>query len=122
MSTSTERMRRLRERRAAALTPIDGDPPRPDDDLLLPAVEESITALELGEDGQAAAQLARQYARVIDRASDQAWALRWIGPLLMASLESLRATPMSRKGEVKPGERRPSQLDQLRARRRPGAF
>jgi hypothetical protein len=120
MSTSTERMRRLRERRAAGLIPIDGPAPLPADDRLLPAVEESIAALELGEDGQAAAALARRYASVIDGARDQAWALRWIGPLLLASLESLRATPMSRKDVRKPGPQRVTQHDQLRARRRPG--
>jgi hypothetical protein len=40
---------------------------------------------------------------------------------LLASLESLLATPMSRK-EARPVARRPSQLDLLRARRRPDAF
>lgn len=121
MSTSTERMRRLRERRAAGLVPVDGPAPLAEEDRLAPAVEETLKALELGGEGLAAAQVARQYARVIDRASDQAYALRWIGPLLLESLVALRATPMSRKGEVKPGERRPTQLDQLRSRRRPGA-
>ena len=114
VSTSTERMRRPRERRAAALVPIDGEPPHPGDEGLLPAVEESIAALELGGGDQAAAQLARQYARIIHGARDQAWALRRIGPHLQAALEALRATPTSRK-EVKPVPRQPSQLDRLRA-------
>jgi hypothetical protein len=114
-------MRRLRERRAAGLVPIDGEPPRPVDELLAPVVEETLAALELGEDGQAAAALARSYARVIDGARDQAWALRWIGPHMLAALEALQATPMSRRA-AKPADRRPSQLDQLRAvRRRDGA-
>jgi hypothetical protein len=113
-------MRRLRERRAAGLLPVDGEPPRPEDERLLPAVEETLAALELGEGDRAAAQLARRYAQVIDEARDQAWAYRWIGPLLLSSLEALRATPMSRR-EAKPVDRQPSQLDRLRAARRPGA-
>ncbi len=116
MSTSTERMRRLRERRAAGLLPIDGEPPRPADELLLPAVEETLGALELTEADQAAAQIARRYAKVIDEARDPAYAYRWLGPLLLASLEALRATPMSRPA-VKPGPAGPSRLDQLRAAR-----
>jgi hypothetical protein len=119
MSTSAERMRRLRERRAAGLIPIDGEPPRPADELLAPAVEETLAALELGADSAGAAQIARRYARVIDGASDQAWAYRWIGPLLLAALVELRATPMSRK-EARPVDRAPSQLDRLRSARRGG--
>jgi hypothetical protein len=122
MSTSTDRMRRLRERRAASLQPVEGDPPRPADDLLLPAVEETLAALQLGDDGLAAAQLARQYARIIDGGRDPAWCLRWLGPLLLSSLESMQATPMSRRDQKKPGPSAPSQLDRLRAvRRRDGA-
>jgi hypothetical protein len=37
VSSSAERMRHLRERRAAALVPIDGEPPRPADELLASA-------------------------------------------------------------------------------------
>jgi hypothetical protein len=109
-------MRRLRERRAAALLPVDGQGPRDPAELLLPAVEETLAALELGERDAAAAQLARQYARVIDEASDAAWAMRWLGPLLLASLESLRATPMSRPA-VKPAASGPNWLQQQRAAR-----
>jgi hypothetical protein len=114
-------MRRLRERRAAGLIPVEGPAPLALADQLAPAVEESIAALDPGESDQAAAQIARRYAQIIDRSSDQAWSLRWLGPLLLASLESLRATPMSRK-ERKPAPARVSQLDHLRAaRRRPDA-
>jgi hypothetical protein len=109
-------MRRLRERRAAGLIPVDGEPPRPADELLLPSVRESVAALELGVDGLAAARLAERYAQVIDEARDQAWALRWIGPHLLQALTELRATPMSRK-EAKPVPGQPSQLDRLRAAR-----
>jgi hypothetical protein len=113
VSTSAERMRRLRERRAAGLLPADGEPPRPADELLAPAVAETFAALELGEGDQAAALLARRYAAVIDQAQNPAYALRWLGPLLLASLESLQATPMSRRA-VRPVDRQPSQLDRLR--------
>jgi hypothetical protein len=115
MSTSTERMRRLRERRAVALLPVDGAPLRSSDELLAPAVEAALQALELGEADAAAAQLARRYAKVLDEARDPAWSARWIGPLLLDCLVQLGATPASRK--PKPADRPPSQLDQLRAAR-----
>jgi hypothetical protein len=114
VSTSTERMRRLRERRAAGLLPVDGEPPRPEDERLLPAVEETLKALELGVDGAAAAQLARRYAQIIDAGKDPAWCLRWVGPLLLQALTELKATPLSRR-EAKPVQSGPSRLDQLRA-------
>jgi hypothetical protein len=91
MTTSTERMRRLRERRAAALIPVDGPPPLAEEDRLAPAVEESIAALNLGGEHAAAAQLARRYAEVIGQAENPAYALRWVGPLLLSSLEALQA-------------------------------
>jgi hypothetical protein len=124
MSTSTERMRRMRARRAAGLLPADGQPLRPADELLGPAVEETIGALELGAADQAAAQVARRYARVIDEARDPAWAYRWLGPLLLAALTELRATPMSRKA-ARPAPVGPSGLDRLRSARsvtRPGGL
>jgi hypothetical protein len=114
MSTSTERMRRLRERRAAS---IEADPDahlRDADDLLGPAVEETLAALKLGPEHAGAAQLARSYARVIDQARDPVWALRWIGPNLMAILTSLRATPASR-ASAKPERTGPNKVAQLRA-------
>jgi hypothetical protein len=110
-------MRRLRERRAAGLLPVDGEPPRPEDERLLPAVEETLAALELGAGDRAAAQLARRYAQVIDEARDQAWAYRWIGPLLLQALTELKATPMSRREAAKPPPGQLSQLDRLRAAR-----
>jgi hypothetical protein len=109
-------MRALRARKAAGLLPVDGQDPRDPDELLLPAVDETIEALGLGDDAAAAVQLARQYARVIDEASDPAWAMRWLGPLLLASLESLRATPMSRPA-AKPAPSGPNWLQQQRAAR-----
>ena len=129
MSTSTERMRRLRERRAAEhaaeLAPVPDASPRDPDDCLLPAVEASIGALELGERDQAAAQLARRLAAVIDEAASPFAALRWLGPELLKCLESLGATPAARAKLPKPeAPRQPSQLDRLRSARaaRPGAI
>ena len=83
-------MRRLRERRAAALLPVDGQAPLPAEDQLAPAVAETLAALDLGPEHAAAVQLARRYAKVIDEAKDPAWAMRWIGPLLLKLLESCR--------------------------------
>lgn len=122
MGTSTERMRRLRERRAAGLIPVDGQGPRDADELLAPAVEETIQALELGDGDQAAAQLARRYAKVIDEASNPAYAMRWIAPLLLSALTELQATPAARARAParKPQRSAPSRLDQLRAARRSG--
>jgi hypothetical protein len=110
-------MRRMRERRAAGLLPVEGQAPRDPDELLLPAVEETLTALELSESDSAAAQMARRYAAVIDAASDPAWAARWLSPLLLDCLIQLGATPASRP--KKEPQRAPSQLDRLRAARRP---
>jgi hypothetical protein len=104
----------MRERRAAGLLPAGGEPPRAVDERLLPAVEETLAALELAGSDQAAAQLARRYARVIDEARDPAWAYRWLAPLLLSALTELRATPMSRKAAT-PVPVGPSRLDQLRA-------
>jgi hypothetical protein len=115
MSTSTERMRRLRERRAAGLIPVDGRPPLAEEDRLAPAVEESIAALKLGEEHAAAAMIARRYAEAIDQARDQAWALRWIGPNLLRALTELQATPASRPASRRPGPERPNQVQRLRA-------
>jgi hypothetical protein len=97
MSTSTQRMRRLRERRAAGLLPPAGEPVvRDADELLGPSIEESLAALGLDGAGAGAAQLARSYGRVLDTAADAAGAARWIGPELLRALAALGATPMAR--------------------------
>ena len=115
--SSTERVRRHRERKAAGLLPVDGEPPLPPEDRLLPAVEETLAALKLAGGDLAAAQLARRYADTIDKARDQAWALRWIGPHLLDILTSLHATPASRPAPRPSLPAGPSQLDRLRERR-----
>jgi len=100
MATSTERVRRFRERQRAALVPIEGPCPLPLDEQLAPS----------------AAALALQLARVIDRAANQPFALRHLGPLLLTNLESMGATPASRPAP-KPAPSGPTQLDRLRERR-----
>lgn len=94
-------------------------------DLLAPAVDEALGALVLGREDQAAAQLARAYARQIDEALRAEFLARQaleltedpmtrayiqelaakvtakelfdrLGPKLLAVLESLGATPWAR--------------------------
>jgi len=115
--SSTERVRRHRARKAAGLIPVDGEPPLPPEERLLPAVEETLKALQLGDSDQAAAALARQFARVIDRSKDQRYALRWLGPELHKVLESLQATPASRPAPKPAPPAGMSQLDKLREKR-----
>lgn len=111
-------------------------PLRDASELLWPAVQETLAALGLASEDAAARKLAQRYAQVIDslpgldeytseRAHDQAWGLRWIGPLLLDCLVQLGATPAARaqvakltgKGDGKPADAAPSQLDRLRASR-----
>lgn len=72
------------------------------DKLILPAVRESIGALEDRTDADAiyaaVIKLAEQYAREIDATppDKQYYALRYLGPLLLDALESLGATPVAR--------------------------
>lgn len=65
-------MRRMRQRQRENLQP---DPEaaalRAADDLLGPAIEVTLGALELDYTDAAAAQLARQLARTIDQCKDQ---------------------------------------------------
>ncbi len=87
------------------------------DELLTPAVAETIAALSLGPEDAAAVKLAGRYAAAIDGAKDSAWAMRWIGPLLLDALESLGATPAARARlkEGKPGgSKKPGGLAALR--------
>ena len=114
--TAAERKRLQRQRERAGLEADPAAHLRDADELVSPALEVSLEALDLKPEDAAAVALARAYARVLDTARDPAWSARWIGPLYLASLESLRATPMSRKA-AKPSPQGPSRLDELRMRR-----
>lgn len=89
-------------------------------ELLWPAVSETLATLELGSEHAAAKKLAQRYAQVIDGADDQAWAMRWIGPLLLDALEQLGATPAAhaRLKGGSPKDAPVSQLAKLRAAHR----
>lgn len=92
------------------------------DQLLYPAVCETIAALGLDSQDAAAAKLARQYARTIDEQPPgklYAATLRWLGPELHKVLESLGATPAARAAikKPKPGDAKPNGLQKLRAAR-----
>lgn len=118
-TSSTDRVRAFRARERAKL---EADPDarlRDADELLLPAVRETLAALG-AVDGQdaAVAKLAERYAATIDRAKDPAYAMRWLGPLMLEVLTELNATPMSRsKLKTDPPRTAPSFLDQMRAAR-----
>jgi hypothetical protein len=87
-------------------------------ELLWPAVAETLTQLDLGSEHAAAKKLAQRYAQVIDQHDDQAWAMRWIAPLLLDALSELGATPGAvarlTKG-AKPADAKPTGLAKLRA-------
>lgn len=71
------------------------------------AVEETIAALELRTEDEAAIRLARDYADQIDGSRDdpklRAWSMRWIAPQLLDVLDALGATPAAR-ARLKKGE------------------
>jgi hypothetical protein len=111
-------------------------PLRDASELLWPALAETLASLDLGPEHAAAKRLAQRYAQVIDglpdrgegtseRAHDQAWALRWIGPELLRTLDALGATPdaqariskLAKGGGGDKPDAAPSQLDRLRASR-----
>lgn len=98
---------------------------RDTDQLLYPAVCETVAVLDTDPNGAdaAAVKLAKQYARAIDEASDakQANVLRWLGPELLKVLESLGATPAARAaltGKKGPAEEPDDVLSHLKPRRR----
>jgi hypothetical protein len=104
-------------------------------ELLYPAVQETLATLGLLPEDSAAKKLAQQYAKVIDsqnghcracddpdcgRSQGSAWAMRWLGPLLLQALEALGATPAARAALAKGKDKTPaakSQLDKLREAR-----
>jgi len=66
------------------------------DELLAPAVAETVAALTPAPADAAAVKLAQRYAAAIDNAIPSAEALEKLGPKLLAALESLGATPAAR--------------------------
>jgi hypothetical protein len=83
------------------LLPDDGQEPHPADELLLPAADEALAALDdLGPEhgGPEARPAVREGHR---RGGRPAWAMRWIGPLLLACLAELGATPAARAALTK---------------------
>ena len=117
--TPAERKAAQRARERAGLEAAE-HPLRAVDDMLGPAIAQTIAALDLGPEHAAAAKLAERYAKCIDRAQDVAYACRWLGPLLLDALTQLGATPAARarlgKGQ-KPGPAGPNWLDDLRKAR-----
>lgn len=101
----------MRARRAESARPDEDAEPLDD---LAPVVESAIAALDLGDRDLAAAALALRYAKVMDNAQDPVWATRWIGPLLLRSLEELGATPKSRPPAKKSPPARENMVAQLR--------
>jgi hypothetical protein len=90
-------------------------------EMLWPAVDQTLRQLEDLTDADAAcAKLAAVYAKTIDQANDRAWAVRWIGPLLLDALSQLGATPAARAAITKkgPGADGEDPLSRLRARKR----
>lgn len=87
------------------------------------SVEAGLKQLNLADSDKAAAVLARRYAEQIDASRDDpklhAWALRWLGPLLLDCLKQLNMTPAARSDiakEPKPRDSAPrSALYALRA-------
>ncbi len=65
------------------------------DDLLAPAVAETIRHLTLGPADAAAVRLAERYAAAIDDAGNRE-SLEKLGPKLLACLQSLGGTPAAR--------------------------
>lgn len=113
-------------------------PVRDASELVYPAVQETLAALGLLGEDSAAKKLAQQYARVIDsqpghcrgcsdddcrRSQTSAWAMRWLGPLLLDALRDLGATPAARAAMTKGTKggqsttRPKNKLDQLREQR-----
>lgn len=91
-------MRRLRSRRAAEQSRLRVVP-LPPEYRMLPAVESTLTALDLSPEFAAIAALARFLAQVMDELEDQRNACRRVAPLLLRVLGELHATPMSRAAQ-----------------------
>jgi hypothetical protein len=89
------------------------------DRTLAAAVALTLDALKLAPEDAAAKRLAQKYAAAIDAAEQSQDALDKLGPKLLATLESLGATPAARarlkEGSAQGGK--PNRLAQLRAAR-----
>lgn len=80
----------------------------------------TINALRVAPEDAALVKMAVRYAETIDQHDDPAWAMRWLGPLLLDCLNALGATPAARSaasgGKVPPlTGGKPNRLAQLRA-------
>lgn len=95
------------------------------EELLLAQVKVTVAALPNVTDADAAViKLAEKYALLIDACEAdedpkiQAWAVRWIGPLLLDCLTQLGATPASRGVKNDVPALGSNRLAELRASRR----
>lgn len=98
------------------------------DDLVYPAVVQTLAALELTDKDAAAARCAERIAANIDEHTDQVYCMRWLMPELLKYLDALGATPDARaritRQPQKPGDEKPDAavtwLDKQRAARATG--
>lgn len=94
-------------------------------DLLWPAVSETLASLELGSEDAAAKKCAQRLAQNIDAMTDQVYAMRWLIPELLKTLDALGATPdararitrIAKTGGDNAAKAEPSWLDQQRQSR-----
>jgi hypothetical protein len=90
------------------------------DNLIAPAVTETVDALDLAPEDAAAVRLAKQYAAAIDDApmDERVKVLSDLGPRLLTALTELGATPKARAAAMKGGgTRAESRLAAIRAAR-----
>jgi hypothetical protein len=90
---------------------------RSTDQMLLPAVKETVAALEITDKDAALIRLAEHYAATIDNAAENKryYAVRDVGPLLLSALQALGATPVIARTQDKPAAPAVSKLAALRA-------
>ena len=106
-------MRALRARRAAGIEAAEPGRVRNPDELLVPAVESSLEALNLDGRDAGAAALARLYASAIDGARNEAAALKVLAPGFLKVLTALGATPSSGRRPL-PAQEPSGRLAELR--------
>jgi len=97
----------------------DGSHLKDADDLIWPAVQATLIALDLGDEFSAAKKLAQRLAQNIDAMTDQIYAMRWLVPELLKVLAELGATPAAcaaiKRGGDKTAPAPVSWLEQQRA-------